>query len=227
MPFVIGFESESGAYAYPVSILNFRDIVNDIDDVVPIVVTFCPLYGSGVVFSRELNGPTLIFGNISAVYQSGLIMFDHQTGSYWVQVSGEAVVGTPTDQRLKALPAVTVEWNRWREFHPDTMALTKGSREDAVFSAAYARNPQIRIEGPLNVDILVFPVDRDRLNRCLLSGKVVIIAEVDSDIKAYPPWPSSATEPSWMPWAASPWSSSPKTLAKAPPPSSPPSGIGR
>ena len=32
-------------------------------------------------YSREVEGETLLFGNTSALYESDLVMYDHQTGS--------------------------------------------------------------------------------------------------------------------------------------------------
>ena len=121
---VIGYESATGAYAYPIKVLNVHEIVNDVIDGVPVLITYCPLCASGAVFSRELDGETLLFGNTSALYQSDLVMYDHGTGSYWFQVLGEAVVGDLTGKRLSLLPAATSPWGDWKALHPDTLLLT-------------------------------------------------------------------------------------------------------
>ena len=52
---IIGYESEGGTYAYPIKVLNSRELVNDVIDNRPILVSYCPLCGSGVVYSRELD----------------------------------------------------------------------------------------------------------------------------------------------------------------------------
>ena len=83
---VIGYRSGGGAYAYPVNILEFHEIVNDDLDGISVLITYCPLCFSGVVFSREIGGEVLTFGNTSALYNSDLVMYDKQTGSYWFQV---------------------------------------------------------------------------------------------------------------------------------------------
>ena len=49
---------------------------------VPVLITYCPLCFSGVVLNREEDARLLIFGDTSALYQSDLVMYDHQTGSY-------------------------------------------------------------------------------------------------------------------------------------------------
>ena len=118
---VLGYVSAPGdAYAYPVKMLNLHEIVNDVIDGVPLVVTYCPLCASGAVYSRELGGRVLLFGNTSALYQSDLIMYDHETGSYWFQVIGEAIVGPLTGRRLTLIPAVTMTWGEWKRLYPDT-----------------------------------------------------------------------------------------------------------
>ena len=100
---VLGYVSSSGdAFAYPMKMLNFHEIVNDVIDGVPLLVSYCPLCASGVVYDRELNGEVLLFGNTSALYQSDLVMYDHETGSYWHQVIGEAIVGPLTVRGLSS-----------------------------------------------------------------------------------------------------------------------------
>ena len=80
---VMGYASASAAYAYPVRMLNLHEIVNDYIDGVPVLISYCSLCASGVVYNRELDGEVLLFGNTSALHESDLVMYDHQTGSYW------------------------------------------------------------------------------------------------------------------------------------------------
>ena len=56
------------------------------------------LCASGVVFDRRLNDQTHVFGNTSALYQNDLVIVDQETGSYWFQTGGEAVIGPPGGQ---------------------------------------------------------------------------------------------------------------------------------
>ena len=71
---VLGYESGDEAFAYPINILNFHEMVNDVIGGDPVLITYCPLCVSGVVFSRAVDGQTLTFGNTSALYQSDLVM---------------------------------------------------------------------------------------------------------------------------------------------------------
>ena len=183
---VIGYLSGGAAFAYPVNVLNFREIVNDVIDGVPVLITWCPLCGSGVVFNCELDGRVLIFGNTSALFQNDLVMYDHQTGSYWFQVAGEAVVGSLTGSRLKLLPAATNTWGEWRRLHPETRLLTGTADRPTEFTNrlfARERSDQAQV----NRGLFAFPVDEDRLDRRLSAGAIVLTVEVgDDDVTAYP-----------------------------------------
>jgi len=138
---VLGYESGDEAFAYPINILNFHEMVNDVIGGDPVLITYCPLCVSGVVFSRAVDGQTLTFGNTSALYQSDLVMYDHQTGTYWFQVAGEAVVGTMTGSHLDSLPSATMPWGRWKSLHPDTLLLTGVEGDWKPFCAALLRQP--------------------------------------------------------------------------------------
>ena len=181
---VLGYVSESGAYAYPIKVLNFREIVNDVIGGEPVLVSYCPLCGSGVVYSRVLDGRTLLFGNTSALHESDMVMFDHQTGSYWFQVGGSAIVGELTESRLRPLPSMTLTWGDWKASFPDTRLLVGDGR--GALDPRYASNP---FSGyPANVDAgrFSFPVSEDRLDGRLRPSEVVVTLEIDESVRAYP-----------------------------------------
>ena len=103
---VIGVEFDGTAYAYPIKTLSFREIVNEVFGERPVAITFCPLCASGVVFDRRVDGRTLLFGNTSALFNFDMVMYDHQTGSYWHQQSGEAIVGELAGKAMEPLPSL-------------------------------------------------------------------------------------------------------------------------
>ena len=108
---ILGYVSDDGqAYAYPIKFLNFHELVNDLIDGIPVLITYCPLCASGVVFDRRVDGEVLVFGNTSALYNSDLVMFDHASGSYWFQTGGEAIVGPMTGTRLAPLASSMMTW---------------------------------------------------------------------------------------------------------------------
>ena len=184
---IIGYESRAEAFAYPINILNFHEIINDTIDGLPVLITYCPLCFSGVVFSREVDGETLTFGNTSALYQSDLVMYDHQTGSYWFQVAGEAVVGTLTGSRLKPLPSTTMPWGAWKALYPETRLITGVEELETFFAVArYGRGFGSGYQNRINDGQFAFPVDEDKLDGRLAAGEIVLTVEVGDAVTVFP-----------------------------------------
>ena len=181
---VIGYVSESGAYAYPINILNYWELVNDVIDGMPVLISYCPLCGSGVVYSREVEGETLLFGNTSALYESDLVMYDHQTGSYWFQVLGEAIVGEMTGTRLTLLPSQTVTWGEWKKLHPDTRLLAFDDGQP--FPPFEGSDPMSAYLLGIDRGDFIVPIAEEKLDKRLRPGEAVVTVEVGSAVKAYP-----------------------------------------
>ncbi|MCC7016958.1 MAG: DUF3179 domain-containing protein [Rhodospirillales bacterium] len=102
---VVGFVLKGEARAYPLAVLIWHEIVNDVVAGVPVAVTYCPLCNSAVVFDRRLDGRVLDFGTTGKLRHSDLVMYDRQTESWWQQFLGEAIVGELAGRTLKALPS--------------------------------------------------------------------------------------------------------------------------
>ena len=182
---IVGLVDSTGqAYAYPHKILNFpHEIVNDELDGVPVLVSFCPLCGSAVVFDRRIDGQPLTFGNTSALYNSDMVMFDWETNSYWWQVPGEAIVGSLAGQTLPLLPSTTTTWEAWRDIHPSTLVLSR----ETGFARPYERDPFVGFEFQLNTGEFAFPVGDEANDPRLLPGQRVLAVEIDNERRVYPP----------------------------------------
>ncbi len=120
---VIGFAVGDDRRAYPLRILIWHEIVNDVVGGVPVAVTFCPLCNAAIVFDRRVDGETLEFGTTGKLRNSDLVMYDRQTESWWQQFLGEAIVGEMTGKRLKFLPARIESLARFRARAPDGKVL--------------------------------------------------------------------------------------------------------
>jgi len=153
---VLGISINGESRAYPLGILNWHEIVNDALGGVPIVVTFCPLCGTGIAFDAQVDGTVHEFGVSGMLYNSDLLMYDRHTAtpSLWAQALGEAVVGTKTGTRLKRLPVLQTTWGEWRKAHPQTtvLSLNTGFRRD------YDRDPYRGYEQKTG---LFFPVEQE------------------------------------------------------------------
>lgn len=145
---VLVLQAPGSVRAYPVQVLMWHEIVNDVVDGVPIAVTYCPLCNSGIAFDRRVDGRVLDFGTSGTLYQSALVMYDRQTESLWTHFDGRAVVGTLVGAELEPMPLSTVGWGEFVEAHPDAPVLTR----DTGYDRSYGRNPYVAydtIEKPL------------------------------------------------------------------------------
>ncbi len=127
---VLAVEIDGDARAYPMAMLIFHEIVNDTVGGVPVVVTYCPLCNSAIVFRREVDGRLFDFGVSGNLRLSDLLMYDRQTESWWQQITGEAVVGELTGMKLEFLPASVVSWGEFKGSYPDGLLLSQETGHD-------------------------------------------------------------------------------------------------
>lgn len=180
---VLGFAHRGRAFAYPFKILNFHEIVNQVVEGDPVLVSYCPLCGSGIVFRRELDGRVLHFGNTSALFESDLVMFDRETGSYWQQVGGVGIVGELCGRRLTPLPSITATWAQWKALHPDTRVLSRRTG----FARDYEVDPfRPALPMAINEGRFPFPVSERAMDDRLRPGETVLGVEVGGRRRAYP-----------------------------------------
>lgn len=137
----IGLTVEGESRFYPYRILVWHEIVNDTIKGSPVLITYCPLCATGIVFKREVDGKEEEFGVSGRLWQSNLLMYNRATNaddeSLWSQVLGEAVVGVHTGRRLTIIPSDITRWSEWLKAHPNTKVLSQktGSIRD------YGRDP--------------------------------------------------------------------------------------
>jgi hypothetical protein len=176
---VMLFEIDSDVRAYPLAILIWHEIVNDIVAGEPVAVTFCPLCNATIAFRRTLDdGQVLDFGTSGNLRNSDLVMYDRQTFSWWQQFTGEAIVGHLTGTMLDFLPSQIIAWSDFKASHPDGKVL---SRDTGAFRD-YGVNPYAGYDS-INSSPF-FPVE-DEDERLLPMERVVAIDIEDVTI-AYP-----------------------------------------
>jgi hypothetical protein len=174
---VVGVLQEGIAKAYPLRILNWHEVVDDVVGTTPIAVTYCPLTGTAVVYDRRAGGRTATFGVSGRLYQSNVLLYDHETDSLWSQLLAQAVAGAATGTPLHALPAVVTTWSDWQRTHPDTRVLSI----DTGYPRDYSRDPYA---GYRTSSALMFPV---RHSDSRLPAKELIFGLQSGDqAKAYP-----------------------------------------
>lgn len=146
---VIGVEVSGSRRAYPFQVLVWHEITNDVFNGVPLLVTYCPLCGTGIVFVRELEGvdEPVEFGVSGKLYNSNLLMYDRMTETLWSQQTGTAVVGELTGQRLEFYPSQIMTWADWKTAYPESEVLTRETGFNRDYDdlpyAGYDQSPSI------------------------------------------------------------------------------------
>jgi hypothetical protein len=173
---VLALDYQGIARAYPLKILVWHNIVNDVVAGDPVLVSYCPLCGSASAYARVIDGQAVEFGTSGKLYNSNLVLYDRLTDSYWSQFDGLALVGELAGQRLASIPLNVVLWGDWKATHANSEVLSK----ETGFARDYDNNPYEAYDE----DSFVFgPVDQKTL---LLPVKTPVLGvEVDGSYAAY------------------------------------------
>jgi hypothetical protein len=134
---VIAVERNGQWRAYPLQIMLWHEIVNDLLGDEPTVVTFCPLCHTSLAFDARVDGVPLEFGVSGYLRRSDLVMYDRQTETWWQQASGIGLVGTHADRQLDFIPSSIIAWSEFRAAHPTAGVLDRATGHERP----YGRNP--------------------------------------------------------------------------------------
>jgi Protein of unknown function (DUF3179) len=162
---VFGISINGDVRAYPLRILDWHEMFNDVIGGVPVSLAYCTLCGSGILFETTVAGQAapFVFGSSGFLYRSNKLMYDQATHSLWNQFTGRPVVGTLNGSgiELKTRPVVITQWGEWKAQHADSkvLALETGYKRDYGAGAAYSSY--------FDSDGLMFPtnVDETRLKQ--------------------------------------------------------------
>lgn len=133
----LAVEIDNTARFYPFQILVWHEIVNDTIGGKRVLVTYCPLCLSGIVFDPVVKGERVEFGTSGKLWNSNLVMYDRKTDSLWSQILGEAVVGEMTGTKLAVLPSDMIRFGDFRKKHPAGEVLSR----DTGATRFYGRDP--------------------------------------------------------------------------------------
>jgi hypothetical protein len=160
---VFGIQIEGDARAYPLRILGWHEMMNDVVGGIPVALAYCTLCGAGILFETtapileteggaeataageaetvlSVDGP-LTLATSGLLYRSNKLMYDRQTDSLWNQFTGEPVSGPLVGRgiALTIRPMVTTTWAAWQAEHPETTVLSvdTGHRRDYRSGVVY------------------------------------------------------------------------------------------
>ncbi|MGD9629632.1 MAG: DUF3179 domain-containing protein [Pyrinomonadaceae bacterium] len=175
---VISLKIENEARAYPLQILIWHEIVNDRVGKNPVLVTFCPLCYTAIVFDRRLDGKEHSFGVSGMLRHSDMVMYDRETESWWQQITGEAIVGDLTGKTLKQFPTQIISFEQFADAHPTGKVLSR----ETGHVRDYGRNPYVGYDDIDDVPFLF----KGATDKRLRPMEKVVVVDLGSKAKAYP-----------------------------------------
>ncbi len=165
---VLGLAHNGTARAYPLRVLWWHEIVNDTLGGGNVLVTYCPLTGSGLAFDPVVNGQARLFGVSGLLYENNLMMFDRTNRSLWNQLLLGSQCGIDRGTELLRLPVIETTWGHWRQFYPNTTVVSPNTGFDRPYDTyPYGTYDQLNDERTLFPSS---PWDRSRPAKELVLG---------------------------------------------------------
>ena len=174
---ILGVRYKGETKAYPHNILDWHEVVNDIYDTDRLVLSYCPLTGSGMLWKSGSFSSDPTWGVSGLLYNSNLILFDRDTQSNWSQMLEQSVQGDRRSETPQKLKTIETTWGAWKSMYPDTLILS----EQTGFERDYSRYPYRSFR---TNEGLIFPVSQiDR--RLPLKTRVTGIRASDQSSRVY------------------------------------------
>jgi len=151
---------------------------NDVVGGVPILVSFCPLCYSALVYDRRVSGVVPYFGVSGLLRNSDMVMYDNVTESFWQQFTGEAIVGDMVGESLELIPTQIISFQQFKNAYPNGKVLSK----DTGFNRRYGQNPYMGYD---DIDQRPFLFRGEIDERLPPNEKVIAIKQANIN-KAYP-----------------------------------------
>lgn len=176
---ILGIHLHGTAKAYPIKILNWHEIVNDQIGNNEVLVTYCPLCGSGMAFDAEVEGRSLEFGVSGLLYNSDVLMYDRETESLWSQLMAKSVSGAMKGTQLEQISITHTTWEDWNDRHPESKVLSDETGHDRN----YERSPY---KGYKQSNQVYFPVENKDSK---YHYKELVSGVIQDDVKVAYPFP--------------------------------------
>ncbi len=122
---VIGVTLGDESHTYPIKLMNYHEVINDVVGGVPIVVAYCPLCGTAIAYERTVEGNVLTFRTSGLLFRNNKVLFDVQTSSLWPMLLGEAINGTHHGTRLRLVTTTRMPFSEWIALHPDAVTVAR------------------------------------------------------------------------------------------------------
>ncbi len=115
---ILGVEHHGEAKAYPIEYLTYHHQVVDTIGGKPMIITYCSVCRTGRVYEPMVNGQHESFRLVGMDHFNAMFE-DATTGSWWRQVTGEAIAGKLKGTQLPEVASVQMTLDSWFAMYPD------------------------------------------------------------------------------------------------------------
>jgi hypothetical protein len=121
---VLGVIINGEAKAYPHNMGWWHEIINDVVGGQAVVVSLCPLTGTGLVFNGQGENETRITCGVSGLlFNNNLIMYDRRDNTtLYPQMTHSPISGRSTE--LQLLPVIETTWRYWKKLYPNSKVVS-------------------------------------------------------------------------------------------------------
>ncbi|MBT3602928.1 MAG: DUF3179 domain-containing protein [Candidatus Latescibacteria bacterium] len=137
---ILGVVINGEAKAYPHNMGWWHEIVNDVVGGQPIVVSFCPLTGTGLVFNGQGDdGNRITCGVSGLLFNNNLIMYDRRdNATLYPQMIHTSIDGS-IGSELELMPVIETTWRFWKQLYPNSKVVSV--RAGTYSSGRYTQYP--------------------------------------------------------------------------------------
>ncbi len=186
---VAGLILDGTPMAFPHKLLQFHEAVNLNAGDERLVLTYCPLTGSAVIYRRGVIGGAE-FGVTGLLFGSNLVLYDRTAGlegggertSVWSQMGALALCGPRAGESLEPYPMMDMPLEAWKSLHPETLVAS----EETGFSRPYHQDHFAEYNQPANPQTGSGVEEEELDSRRLPKERVLGIPTGDRGGVAYP-----------------------------------------
>jgi len=147
--YVLGITGNGESRAYPTRFASWHHIINDRigkngnGEGSYVTITYCIVCNSGMRFDTPVINKHALTFDFFGLYNGVMAMYDTETKSVWLQVTGRAIKGPLRDTTLKSSALLDTTWGQWKKLHPDSLVMAP----DAHVTDGYEPKGSIMVRG--------------------------------------------------------------------------------
>ena len=122
---ILGISIKGEYRAYPISILNYHEVINEEFAAGEIMISYCPISGSSAVWDRDLQGLSSTFGVSKYIYNSNHLLYDRISNGHWLPLIYKCVNGELEGFKTDGINVVETTWDNWSATFPGSKVLSQ------------------------------------------------------------------------------------------------------